>query len=146
MHDRRSAYIFNGNPAAKFIFRHDACRLYSPAHREGRIEMMKRSVVSAVFAAAAVSATVVSANAAERWPKEIIDSAKAHCTAMVVHDSPNPAAIKQQADDYCTCLIDGFQGVVSIGDFQQSVSLPPDQFEQLPASRAMHQIVDRCSK
>jgi len=103
--------------------------------------MMKRVIASAVFAAVAVSA-----HAVERWPKEIVDSAKAHCTAMVVHDSPNPAAIKQQADDYCTCLIDGFQGVVSVNEFQQSVSLPPDQFEQLPASRAMHQVVDRCSK
>lgn len=103
--------------------------------------MMKRMIASAVFAAVAVSS-----HAAERWPKEIVDSAKAHCTAMVVHDSPNPAAIKQQADDYCTCLIDGFQGVVSVNEFQQSVSLPPDQFEQLPASRAMHQVVDRCSQ
>jgi len=102
---------------------------------------MKRMIACAVFAT-----TVASAAAAERWPKEIIDSAKAHCAAMVVHDSANPAAIKQQADAYCTCLVDGFQGVVSIDDFQQSVSLPPEQFEQLPASRAMHQVVDRCSK
>ena len=102
---------------------------------------MKRMIACAVLAAA-----VASAAAAERWPKEIIDSAKAHCSAMVEHDSANPAAIKQQADAYCTCLIDGFQGVVSINDFQQSVSLPPDQFEQLPASRAMHQVVDRCSR
>jgi hypothetical protein len=102
-------------------------------------------IVSAVFAGV-VAAAAVCAQAAERWPKEIRDSAKANCTAMVTRDSPNPAAIKQQADTYCTCLIDGFQGVVSISDFQQSVSLPPDQFEQLPASRAMHQVVERCSQ
>jgi len=106
--------------------------------------MTKRMIVSVVFACVATAAA--SAHAAERWPKEIRDSAKANCTAMVTRDSPNPAAIKQQADTYCTCLIDGFQGVVSISDFQQSVSLPPDQFEQLPASRAMHEVVDRCSK
>jgi hypothetical protein len=102
---------------------------------------MRRMIACAVLATA-----VVSAVAAERWPKEIIDSAKAHCSAMVVRDSASPAAIKQQADAYCTCLIDGFQGVVSIDDFQRSVSLPSEQFEQLPASRAMHQVVDRCSK
>ncbi len=102
---------------------------------------MQRTIACAVFATAFASAA-----AAERWPKEIIDSAKAHCAARVVHDTANAATTKQQADAYCTCLIDGFQGVVSINDFQQSVSLPPEQFEQLPASRAMHQVVDRCSK
>ncbi|HEY0232291.1 MAG TPA: hypothetical protein VGC55_13645 [Dokdonella sp.] len=102
---------------------------------------MKRMIACVVFASA-----VVSAAAAERWPKEIRDSAQANCSAMVMRDSANPAAIKQQADAYCTCLIDGFQGVVSINDFQQSVSLPPDQFEQLPASRAMHQVIDRCTR
>ncbi|MEP7044276.1 MAG: hypothetical protein ABI843_14525 [Dokdonella sp.] len=100
---------------------------------------MKRMIVCALLVVATASVT-----AAERWPKEIIDSAKAHCAAMVVNDSPNPAAIQHQADSYCGCLIDGFQGVVSINDFQQSVNLPPEQFEQLPASRAMHAVVDRC--
>lgn len=73
-------------------------------------------------------------------------SAQANCAAMVVHDSANPIAIKQQADAYCSCLVNGFQGVVSIKDFQQATTLPPEQFEQLPASRAMHEIIDRCRK
>jgi|GEM_PF-4695940 hypothetical protein len=83
--------------------------------------------------------------AAQRWPKEIVDSAQAHCAAMMANDAIKPAPTKAAIATYCTCMINGIQGAVSIEDFQQMATVTPEQAAQLPAAKVVKDVAERCS-
>ena len=98
------------------------------------------------FSAVLLLTAACTAQAADPWPKEMADSVYAHCVSLVESNSTQPAAIADKAQTYCGCLVTNLQGVVSIQEFQQSVSVPPEQFQQMPSSKVIADVVNRCTQ